>query len=200
MAPIYDTDVAAERWARSEWDNFELWEKIEIRERRKRRFWILGTIVAFLLLSSLPVVLERLPKWRTIWISRRVGTEIGNIKRDASLRHQAVRVRFPSSDLRYVLETAESCQSTKWMELAQGQLVSDRRLSEYSFVNPTIAQQVDIPGLSSSFCYDPQVGADLPEGQPIGLAFAPVKDLTEGRTDRISILLVSGNSAEISFE
>ena len=34
MVPIYESDVAEERWSKSEWNHYELWEKVEQRVRR----------------------------------------------------------------------------------------------------------------------------------------------------------------------
>lgn len=50
MVPIYDSDVAEERWSKAEWRNYELWEKLEQRQIRKKRLWIMATILVFLMI------------------------------------------------------------------------------------------------------------------------------------------------------
>jgi hypothetical protein len=55
-----------------------------------------------------------------------------------------------------------------------------------------------VPGLLREICYDPTQGSVLEENNGFGVI--SVKDLTEKRLDRLTILLVSGPSAEISFD
>ena len=50
MVPIHDTDVAEERWSQAEWENYELWEKVELKLKRKKQLWILATFLVFLAL------------------------------------------------------------------------------------------------------------------------------------------------------
>src|SRR5262245_34313847 len=94
MVPIHDTDVASERWSKAEWEHYELWEKIEQRYRRRRRLWILGTVAVFVALSSIPVIMDRWPHWASVTASRKLASEINALKRDASIEHQAFRLRF----------------------------------------------------------------------------------------------------------
>ena len=61
-----------------------------------------------------------------------------------------------------------------------------------------------VAGLGSSFCYDYLAGSEAVLGgkRLAGFAIAPVKDLAlePVRKDRVSVLLLAGPSAEISFE
>lgn len=73
MVPIYDTDIAESRWQQAEWRQFELWEKIEQRARRRLRLICLGAMGVFLLISSVPVLQSGFPKWVSLHELRKIG-------------------------------------------------------------------------------------------------------------------------------
>src|SRR5437868_6887859 len=110
MVPVHDTDIAAERWSKAEWQHYELWEKIEIRLRRRKWLWITATVSVFMGLSSIPIVLDRSPKWLTLRLSRKLAQEINWMKREAGIEQRAFRLRFVSgTTLSYVVETSAHC-------------------------------------------------------------------------------------------
>src|SRR5579885_1751897 len=114
MAPIHETDLAAERWSKAEWSHYELWEKLELKLRRRKLIWISGTIVVFLALSSVPIIIDRAPKWTAMSISRRLAQVINGMKSEASLKHQPYRIRFaPDGSLAYQVERVPSCKATE---------------------------------------------------------------------------------------
>lgn len=204
MVPLHETDLAEERWSKVEWENYELWEKVELRLKRQRRLWILFTLLLFLVFSSIPIVMDRWPKWRTRAIARKLAQELNNLKREAGTRHAAHRLRFISEEkLDFIVEKVDSCDS-KSAEFAWSGSLRDEKDSEnqYYWLSPEKGQSLGIPGLMKQFCYDPLVGYELGknEGEFTGFGFIAAKDLTENRQDRISILLLSGQSAEISFD
>lgn len=201
MAPIYDSDIAEERWAKEEWSRYELWEKVELKLRRHKRLWIAGTVLVFLGLSSIPLVIEQRPKWRALSASRQLAQQINSLKKEASLEHLAFRIAFRNDGtLSYDIDKGASCAA---IEAGQATRVREGELRStgepLQLLDRQAGESAGIPGLQTSLCYDPVSGA--PAGaEASGFALIPARDLTEKRTDRVSVLLVSGPSAELSFE
>ncbi|MCM2276759.1 MAG: hypothetical protein NDJ89_01625 [Oligoflexia bacterium] len=197
MAPIYESDLAEERYAQTEWNHYELWEKVEVRLRRHRRLWIAGTVVLFLLLSSVPIVLDQRPKWATLGAVRGLGEELNRMKREAALDRAAFRLVFAGGgSLAYRVEKATSCEAG-----VAGAPVREGVLPGGSLVllEPRQGEALGLQGLLESFCYDPIVGSSLAQGTH-GFAVIPAGDLTVARSDRLSVLVLGGASGEVSFE
>ena len=203
MAPIYDTDIAESRWDKSDWQNYELWERVALRARHRRRLWVLAAVLVYGLLSSVPIVLDRWDKWSTLAASRRLAQEINRIKRDAGIDHVAYRLRFsPDGSLQYWIERAASCSDPRPIRIREGRLVPESRVSDYTLMTPAMGAEAGIPGLIQEICYDYLAGSDtVLRGESVaGFGIVPVKDLSERRQDRLSILLVNGPSAESTFD
>lgn len=198
MAPIHDTDVAKERWTQAEWRAFELWEKIEVNERRKKRIWVICAVIVFLAISAIPAWIENRPKWVTLAASRRLTATLSHLKARAAVEHQAFRLRFDEAgSLSYVIERVASCalkDATHSQVTERGQLLSDALSKDYLLLSRWDAQSVGVPGVEESFCYDPLHGvwSGVEDGAGRGLkgiGVISVKDLTEGRMDRASFTL-----------
>jgi len=203
MAPIHDTDIAEERWSRGGWENYELWEKVEVRLRRQKRLWILATAVMFLSLSAVPIVMDRWPKWTSRAMTRKLAQEINHIKWEAIADRAAYRLRFVGEGhLDFIVEKLAQCSSPAGEIKRTGRLGSEETSNTYSWVSAEQAKNFAIPGIVSEFCYDPLQGnyAFLNGGAVVGFGIISVKDLSESRLDRLSVLLLSGPSAEISFD
>ncbi len=198
MAPIHDTDVAEERWNQATWNQYELWEKVEHRARRKKRLWIAGTIGVFLLLSAVPILRDRWPKWASLGAARRLAREVNLMKREASVAHAAFRIRFNGA-LEFQIEKSASC-SEGGAVVRKGSLREGDR--GYALIAPAAGEELGVPGLIESFCYDYLSGSEpVLKGRPlVGFGIIPVNDLAEKRTDRVSMLLLGGPSAEPSFD
>lgn len=200
MVPIYESDLAEERWAKTQWSQYELWEKVEHRLRRNRRLWIVATVLLFLLLSSVPIIIDQKPKWVTRSASRLLAQEINRVKREAGVSHLAYRIQFSGKGLlSYQVERLSSCSEGQGTWVRSGNLVKSPDLESYLLLDPAKGDELGIPGLVESFCYDPQHGNDaIQKGQAVvGFGIFPVKDLTDHRMDRLSVLLLSGSLAEI---
>ncbi len=208
MPPIHETDIAAERWSKGEWDHYELWEKIELRLRRRKYLWIAGAVILFLIFSAIPIVIDRSPKWMALKASRHLAQVINEMKRDAGLTEQALQIRFKDGSLNYVIEKVSSCaQPTNPVLLSEGSLLKGSFASSFRMMNAQDSRDLKIPGLIEHFCYDPLLGSEYSSDPNAlyGFGIAPtldltVKPMTEARLDRISILFLQGQSAEISFE
>jgi hypothetical protein len=203
MAPIHDTDLADQRWSQAEWENYELWEKQELRIKRKKRLWILTTTFVFLVLSAVPIIIDQWPKWMTRSISRHIAQEINRLKRDAIINRTSYRLRFTEEvGLGYKVERLDSCMASSGETIKSDYFVKESIREKYLWISPEQAEKLSIPGLVGEVCYDFLLGSEavLKKDVVIGIGIIPAKDLTEKRVDRVSVLLLSGPSAEISFD
>jgi hypothetical protein len=203
MVPIHDTDVAQERWARAEWENYELWEKVELRLKKHKRRWVLATITLFLILSAVPIVMDRWPKWVTRSVAVELAREINRIKREASIERTAYRIRFGAGDgLNYSVEKIPNCAAGSGPSVRNGSLNRTFFRSVSTWLAPPLGSEMGVPGLAISFCYDYLAGnGALVSGENVvGFGIIPVNDLAEKRLDRLTLLLLTGASAEISFD
>jgi hypothetical protein len=201
MVPVHETDVAEERWAKLDWENYELWEKVEQRKRRIKRLWIFSTGFIFLVLSSIPIIIDRLPKWSTRRLSQRLAQELNQVKKQASIHQSAYRFQFVGADhTNYVVTKINDCDAEQGEVAWSGALVNEE--SKEIWLSPEQGLNLGIPGLTDQFCYDPLLGAAVAENEDTlaGFGFIPVRDLSEKRTDRVSILLVSGELGEFTFD
>lgn len=202
MAPIYDSDLSEQRWAQEEWKTYELWDKTEKRHRNKRRRWIMVTAALFVLLSSVPVVLDSFPKWTTLWMVRRIAVVINDAKRHAVIEHKAFRVvLLDNAKMGIRIEVGPSCKGSHWEVVSEKPLLNSDSAKDYLLIKPSMATDLGIPGLVDSYCYDSLKGSSNTESGPgiVAIAAIPAKDLTERRLDRLSILVLKGDEAEISF-
>jgi hypothetical protein len=207
MVPIHDTDIAQERWAQTEWQHYELWEKVEVQLRRRKAIWIAATVLLFLCLSSVPILMDRWPKWTALGANRKLGQQIGLMKAVAGLPseadHQAFRMRFsPDHRLSYTIEKLSSCSDPSGTVVRTGELLRASRMDQFVLLSPQQGKELGIPGLVESFCYDSLKGSEQTAGEESisGFGVISVKDLAEKRTDRVSLLIFKGPSAELSFE
>jgi hypothetical protein len=201
MVPIHDTDIAEERWSKSEWEHYELWEKVEHRLRRRKWLWISGTALAFLALSSVPTVLDRWPKWRSMSLARGLAQEVDRIKREAATQHASFRIRFADGGgLAYTVEKVARCSSGQGEAVRQGTIGGERG-EGFALLSPEQGARHDVPGLLTSFCYDHLAGNEAGDSlRAFGIVAAKDLAAAEPRLDRLSVLLLRGASAEISFE
>jgi hypothetical protein len=211
MVPIHDTDIAHERWAQAEWQYYELWEKVEVKLRRRKALWIIATLLVFLGLSSVPILVDRWPKWTALSANRKLAQQIGLLKAEVGAPsvsdHQAFRVRFnPDHRLTYTVEKVETCAdpigAASTSVVRTGDLLRQAHLNDYVLLNPAQGKELGVPGLVDSFCYDSLSGstATAKDEAISGFGIVSVKDLAEKRTDRISLLIFKGPLAELSFE
>lgn len=203
MVPIHDTDLSQERWSQADWENYELWEKVEQRLKRRKRLWILGTVCIFLILSSIPIIMDRGLKWKTRALARHLALEINRVKKEASIGQKAMRFRFvDENSMSFVIESVSDCTAKNGEVIRAASLEKVNQHGKYRWLSHKRGLEYGIPGLTHEFCYDPFLGsAVVKEGESlVGFGIIPVNDLTEKRMDRLTLLLLSGVSAEISFD
>jgi hypothetical protein len=203
MVPIHDTDVAEERWKKTEWRQFEFWDEVETRFRRQKKLWIVATVLIFILLSSIPVIQTRSPYWAAQAAAQKLARVISQLKREAAVGHVTFRLRFKDlGQLQYEIEKLNHCTEIRGILVRKGALVSEGKNKTLLLMSQSQGEQLDLHGLTETFCFDPLKGSDFStQGiEKVGFAILPVKDLAEKKTDRLSVLIVQGASAEISFD
>lgn len=205
MAPIYDTDLEEDRFEKEEWKNFELWEKINLRLKKQRRLVVISAIILFFLLSSISVIIDRAPYWKTVSLAAEFSKELIALKRQAVLEHKAIRIRFlpESQEGEYVIERLVHCQSESAEIVRSGFLQLQYLGSMVKKLSQKDAEHLQIGRVSDQFCYAPLDGAFYGqlESNKAVFAFVFVKDLTleKPRSDRITVLTVENLTADISF-
>lgn len=198
MVPFHESDLASERWAKSEWEHIELWEKIEARLKRRRRYWIAGAIAVFLLLSAVPVWMDRKPKWGALRAARELGLVLSQLKTRAATEGGAFRARLSNTGERVILEKAASCDAAHFEALEQPALPA---LEGYVFIDAALAQRMELTGLRTEFCFDVQRGAsDATDERSRGVGLIATPDVEAERWDRIAVLFWQHASGELTFE
>jgi hypothetical protein len=201
MAPIHDTDVAEERWQQEQWRTFELWEKIALRLRKKKRLWVVLAVVVFLGISAIPPIQDRMPYWSARRHAVGVGLLINELKILAATEHRSFELVFSSpGTLRYQILKREYCSSTVGEIVREG-VLSTLSEPEHAIITRTQAQSFGIPGVIERLCVSPLSGAKFERSEKglAGFAVAPIADLSSGRSDRVAVLLVQGEGAETTF-
>jgi hypothetical protein len=211
MVPFHDSDVAENRWKEGEWRQFELWERIEFRFRRKRFWSALGAVILFLAILSIPIIQDRAPKWIAKTAMRKLAVRANQMKVDAAALGIPLQLRLQSSEqgLEYVIEKVDRCdliadspgKAQEWSRVAV--FSNDRHGRKYVALTPENATQLGLERVTTALCYDPSAepGATTEASPPVyALGILTAKDLAEGRLERAAFLNFSGLSAEIDFD
>ncbi len=211
MVPVYDTDVEEERWAREAWKHYEFWEKVEKRFRRKRLILIVSATIVFLVLSSIPVIMDRMPHWRALSLTRELALKISDIKFNAIIEKKAHKITFLGSDgLNFIVEKAETCSDFTWTKFESGRLSgnninqSDNKgePGDFYLLSTIEGEKINVPGVVRHICYEPLGGSGFSQDgiDLVGLGIIPRADLENSRLDRIVLLLIDGQTANISID
>lgn len=207
MVPIHDSDLAEKRWKEDEWKEYELWEKLEERQTRKRLVWIAFTAILFICILAIPVLRDHFPKWKGLDLVRRIAQEANELKLEASSRFVPLRMAIvqDSSGISYSVFRVENCHSSNRLETFRTEpLLSALEAEELRLIDLPAATALGLEKTTLEFCYDPVEGdptlAVTEDSRAIGVV--PVKDLATSppRLDRISVVGFNGHAAEISFD
>lgn len=202
MVPIHESDVAENRWKDDEWRQFELWERIEFRLRRKRTWIILAVGLVFVGILAAPVIEDRLPKWRATEAMRELAVRANQMKVDAASLGVSLRLRIENAGEgpQYVIERVDGCESPQSARVWGGGSLFENpeRGTPFVVFEPREAIALGLERVTTSICYDPLGTGAKPEVQSLGILTA--KDLTESRLDRVAFLNFSGLFAEIDFD
>ncbi len=207
MVPIHESDVAENRWKEDDWRQFELWERIENRFRRKRLWIIFAVSVVFVAILSIPVIRDRMPKWTALSAVHYLAVEVNKMKVDAASSGTPSRLRIENSEAgpAYSIEKVDSCISPVRIEpIARGQVFQDPSVgSNYLTLEAEAANTLGLERVTQSICYDPildPVSDSTPGVSARAFGIITVKDLAERRLDRITFMNFSGLFAEIDVD
>ncbi len=180
-----------------QWRDFELYEQVRIRQNRKR-FLILGSaLILFLSLCAVPVVKERLPKWRSLRAAREISTELERVKTLSIQEKRPVRLKFIGGG-QYRVEVLERCGGGPVVrELEPGTWTL--RPEELVILSRADAAKYSLGLATDEVCFDPVFGLDMSQAVRSVVVVVPVNDLTVGRLDRASYVILDGESAKISI-
>jgi hypothetical protein len=179
-----------------EWRNFELYEKVRVREHRKRFVLISLTILLFFSLCSVPVFEERLPKWRSLRAAQILSVEIEKLKTLSIHEKMPIRLRFLENG-RYQMEVISQCSSEAVIRVARDGQWPDAD-GTLRILNAEEAKKLSLKLANDQICFDPVFGLDGVKTRKV-LVIVPVKDLSEDRLDRASYVILEGESAKISI-
>jgi hypothetical protein len=212
MVPFHDSDVAENRWREGEWRQFELWERIEHRFRRKRVWTVVATVILFLALLSIPIIRDRAPKWVAENAVRKLAIRANQMKVDSAALGVPLRLRLEPSPvgLEYVIEKVEACPrgavsgtAKAPQEWTRGPVFSKPKTGvNFVVLSPERASELGLERVVSSLCYEPVLEPVVSDSPAIAysIGILTAKDLTEGRLDRMAFLNFSGLSTEIDFD
>ncbi|MCC7442192.1 MAG: hypothetical protein IT285_11190 [Bdellovibrionales bacterium] len=193
MAPIYDTDLAESRWADAEWKDFELWENLERKARLRQIVWVALTGVLALLLSAVPVVMDHLPRWKGLAMSRRLSAGVLEVRSLVAWTGNAHRLRWQQVKGKNIahIEQVGSCGS----EVQAAKLIRRIPLGRggkggHEVLSAEQARVASLQRVSGSYCLDPLGQGDL--GATRYLVTLPVNDLASGRIDRAAMIEIAG--------
>ena len=180
-----------------QWRDFELYEQVRVRQNRKR-FFILGSaLILFLSLCAVPVVKERLPKWRSLRAAREISIELERMKTLSIQEKRPVRLKFVS-DGHYRLEVLDRCAGgTVIRDLGTGSWTP--RPDELNIISRAEALKYSLGLATDEVCFDPVFGLEVNPLARTVVIVVPVNDLTAGRLDRASYVILEGESAKISI-
>jgi hypothetical protein len=179
-----------------EWRNFELYEKVRVREHRKRFILITLTLLLFFSLCSVPVFEERLPKWRSLRAAQILSVEIERMKTLAIHEKKPIRLRF-LGDGHFQMEVIEKCDSEPVLKIAR-EGVWPNSDGSLKILSGDEAKKLSLKLANDLVCFDPVFGLDGVKTRKV-LVIAPVKDLSDDRLDRASYVILEGESAKISI-
>ena len=179
-----------------EWRNFELYEKVRIREHRKRFILITLTVLLFFGLCSVPVFEERMPKWESLRAAQVLSVEIEKLKTLSIHEKLPVRLRFLENG-HFQMETVSQCDSEKVLSVIRQGSWPDVD-GGLKILSAEEAKRLSLKLANDRICFDPVFGLDGVKSRKV-LVVAPVKDLSEDRLDRASYVILEGESAKISI-
>ena len=161
MAPVHDTDVEVDRWEKAAWTNYELLEKLEARQARKRRAMIAATMVLFLTLTAIPVIDQQSSQWLSRWAQLQLAVAINDLKLRAIQEGSPHRIRLlPDQGLDYLVESVDRCDALEGKWIQQTGIRSLRWIpGKLRWFFPTDAKSGEFEALGDVICYDPYRGA-----------------------------------------
>lgn len=175
--------------------------ELERQAKLKRKMMITAIVISFCLLAY-PKVKEYLPQWYAMKAASRLVSFLSNIKTQAVLKKNPLKVMFEAPDLLVVYEVSSCGISTYEKKLSQLQL--SNWAQKVVFVSPDWVRThtSSREHILRSFCYDPLYGSSLAaEGLLNGTIFLAHQDALENkRPEYLVRILAHSASADLAFE
>jgi hypothetical protein len=180
-----------------QWRDFELYERVRVRENRKRFFVLGATVLVFFSLCAVPVFKERLPKWGSLRGARHIAVALERLKTLAIHEKRPIKMKLLASGRFQFVVTDRCADGVVLREMAPEPWTENSE--EWAVLSREQAGRLALALASDEVCFDPVFGLELPKGPKVVVVVVPVKDLTAGRLDRASYVILEGESAKISI-
>jgi hypothetical protein len=179
----------------------ELYEKIVVRERRRKLLIVSVALLIFLVLCGVPIFQERLPKWESLKAARQLAVEIEKLKTEAlSLKKPLLMKITDSGEL--VVDQVKSCEVLSDSTAHGSERVYSRMWHEspksLTLLSESDAKKLKLNFIATQLCFDPVMGLRFSKNKKV-LVVLPVKDLAESRLDRASYVEVENQTSKISI-
>ncbi|NDG85959.1 MAG: hypothetical protein EBX52_13100 [Proteobacteria bacterium] len=172
-----------------------MYEKVRIREHKKRFWTIALAITLFISLCAVPVIEERLPKWRGLGAARSLSLVLEHLKTNAIREKKPLRIRFTEEGL-YQIEVLNGCRDANPIRLLEKSAWTGN--SGLKVLSASDLSRLPVALAVDSICFDPVYGLDGVKTRQV-LVVVPVNDLSDSRLDRASYVVLEGESAKISI-
>jgi len=171
----------------------ELYEKILIRERRRKAILITLSFCLFLFLCGIPVYNERKLKWESLSAAKDVAIEIEKLKTE-SLHLKKPLLLSVLDNGQVKVEQVSNCNAS----LGEALQVEEKLHDETWSNSDNEIALMDAKWTVRQLCFDPVSGMSSPKIKKV-FVLAPVKDLAESRLDRASYIEVETSAAKVSI-
>lgn len=179
----------------------ELYEKIMVRERRRKAILISMAFILFLFLCGIPVYNERFPKWESLKAAREIAVEIESLKTESLHLKKPLQLSVLENG-QFKIEIVSHCKSSSSDEITAEQVPADKSWkdssTEVALLGEADAKKLNLNSTVREICFDPVYGMNFPKMKKV-FVLVPVKDLAESRLDRASYIEVETTSARISI-
>ena len=188
--PIHETDLEENRFRSDEWKYYELWEKVEVRLRRRKALWMFLVVVIFLAISSVPVFLDQAPRWRGKAALRELADQINQIKVEVIAEQKPIRLSFEGNH--YKVELVPSCESMEiGTVLREGELLTPMTSQELVRLSREEGAQLGIGVLADQFCYHPTQGFMGFQAGAFAFGIIPKSDWSDREDRRVALLMLN---------
>jgi len=179
----------------------ELYEKIMVRERRRKVLLITAALILFLFLCGIPVYNERFPKWESLSAARKIGVEIEELKTESLHLKKPLLLSLLETGQMRVEQVAHCGASASDVPVVEGLLHESswtNSQSDIALMNDLEAKKTNLKFAVQQICFDPVSGLSFSKNKKV-IVLVPVKDLAESRLDRASYVEIETASARISI-
>ena len=185
-----------DRHLEEEWRNFELYEKVRVRENRRRMIVLTLAVLLFFSLCSVPVFQERMPKWQSLEAAQKISVVIEHLKTVAIHEKKPIRFHFLDQG-HFQFEVLARCDAQVPLKIINQGIWPDNS-GELRVLSAEEAKLMSLKLATDGVCFDPVFGLDGVKSKKV-IVIAPVKDLANHRLDRASYIILDGESANISI-